>query len=403
MGKHPRVQISGPLSGYISRIYRDMRSEGYAVLSAVHSLHMVADLSRWLEQKGLSAEALRADLLDEFFVHRRRAGYTNFISIKAAEPLLRSLARCGVQFGEPPPTEGPHEPVLAEFARYLETERGLTHCSVKAYGKVAQRFLEQRFGKEAPSPISLTAADVTGFVVHASRHMKVGSCKYQVTVLRALLRWLHLRGDLSADLSGCVPAVAGWRQVSLPLGLESDEVERLLRCCDRRKSVGRRNYAVLLLLVRMGLRAAEVAAIELDDVDWRVGELTIHGKGCKLCRLPLPHEVGEALAAYLERGRPRRPCRKLFLSSRAPYGGIGSGSVSTIAQHALKAAGVHCPGRGSHALRHTAATQMLRRGGSLSEIAQVLRHSHIDTTAIYAKVDLDALRELTQPWPGGGA
>ncbi len=403
MGGYPKTQISGPLSDFVSSVYRDMRSEGYAVLSAAHNLNMVAHLSRWMEKRGLALAELRPDLIEEFFEHRRGVGYTNFTSPQSMEPVVRSLRRSGVELPGPPDTEEPHERLLAQFGCYLASERCLTAATVEAYCAVARRFLDDQFGDHPLALHTLETSDVTGFVVRASRRVGVGACKFEISALRALLRWLFARGDLDSDLACCVPAAAGWRQMSLPRGLEGNQVDRLLRSCDRRKSVGRRDHAVLLAMVRMGLRAGEVAALELDDVDWSAGEILVRGKGRKHARLPLPHEVGEAIAFYMKLGRPRQPCRKLFLCSRAPYRGLGSSAVSQIAQRAFKRAGLQSAKRGAHVLRHTAATHMLRKGGSLSEIAQVLRHSHIDTTAIYAKVDRDALRELAQPWPGGDA
>ncbi|MBW2735465.1 MAG: tyrosine-type recombinase/integrase [Deltaproteobacteria bacterium] len=403
MSGYPKTQISGPLSDFVSNVYRHMRSEGYAVLSAAHALNMMAHLSRWMQEHGLSVAELQPDRIEEFFRHRRNIGYTNFTSAQAMEPIVRALQRSGVELPGPADSDEPHEKLLTRFAQYLKSERCLAISTVKAYSVVARRFLHERFGEEPPTPHDLIAVDVTGYVIRASRRVSVGACKYEVCALRALLRWLYVRGELDSDLAGCVPAVAGWRQTSLPTGLESDDVECLLRSCDRRKSIGRRDYAVLLSMVRMGLRAGEVAALELDDVDWSAGEILVHGKGSKHVLLPLPHEIGEAIAAYLKRGRPRRSCRKLFLRSRAPYGGLGNSAIGEITRRAFERAGLKSPKRGAHVLRHTAATQMLRRGGSLCEIAQVLRHSHIDTTAIYAKVDREVLHELVQPWAGGEA
>jgi integrase/recombinase XerD len=401
MVRAPRTQISGPLAHFATSVYRDMRLEGYAVLSAKHTLAMMAHLSRWMEDRRISVAELRPERIDEFFHHRRAQGYSNYKSSASARPILRSLQRSAVALPGPEDRAGPHDELLDEFARYLASERHLTASTVAGYSKLARRFLSERFGDDPPTPRDLRTTDVTGFIRRASRRVGVGTSKLQVTTLRALLRWLYLRGEIDVDLAGCVPAIAGWRQTSLPRGLNDDQVERLLRSCDRRKSVGRRDYAAMLLMVRMGLRAGEVVALELDDIRWKKGEILVRGKGGKQAQLPLPHEVGEAIAAYLQRGRPRYPSRKLFLRSHAPRVGLGSPAVTALVRSAFQRAGVESPRRGAHALRHTAATQMLRRGGSLSEIAQVLRHSHIDTTAIYAKVDRDALSELAQPWPRG--
>lgn len=401
MARAPRTQISGPLARFVESVYRDMRSEGYGVLSAEHSLTVMAHLSRWMEDHHVLVDQLRPDRIDAFFRHRQAQGYVNFTSPASLKPILRSLRDSGVRLLASVARTEPHDQLLTGFGTYLTEERSLKASTVAAYRKTAERFLSERFGDDPASLQDLRTTDVTGFIRRASRRFSVSTCKHEVTALRALLRWLHVRGEIDVDLAGCVPAVAGWRQTSLPRGLEDEDVERLLRSCDRRKSVGRRDYAALLLMARVGLRAGEVAALELDDINWKAGEFLVRGKGRKQARLPLPYEVGEAIAAYLQRGRPRYPCRKLFLRSRAPYVGLSQPAVTSLVQWAFKRAGVESPQRGSHVLRHTAATQMLRRGSSLSEIAQVLRHSLIDTTAIYAKIDLDALRELAQPWPGG--
>jgi site-specific recombinase XerD len=280
-------------------------------------------------------------------------------------------------------------------------ERGLTVKVVRAYSKVAQRFLEDQFGGNQPMLHGLRTNDVTEFILRQSRCAGIGTCKAQVTAMRAFLRWLHVCGQIDSDLVGCVPAVAGWRQSSLRRALEDADVKRLLQSCDRRRSVGRRDYAALLLMVRMGLRAGEVAELKLEDIDWKVAEILVRGKGRKFARLPLPHEVGEAIAGYLQRDRHRTRSRNLFLRSRAPFTALNQPAVTAIVQRTFQRAGIKPPHSGAHVLRHTAATQILRRGGSLSEIAQLLRHSHIDTTAIYAKVDIISLRALSQPWPGG--
>jgi site-specific recombinase XerD len=215
------------------------------------------------------------------------------------------------------------------------------------------------------------------------------------------LRFLHVRGHLPHDLAGCVPAVAGWRLAWLPRALEQNQVDCLLKRGKQRSALGRRDAAIVRLLVRLGLRAGDVAALELDDIDWRAGELIVRGKGRRESRLPLPHDVGREIAEYLHRGRPSAVTRKLFLRSRAPYRGLMSSGVVSAAVRVLRQAGITAGG--AHLLRHTAATQMLRHGASLSEIGHVLRHRHVDTTAIYAKVDHAALRALAQPWPEGAA
>ena len=265
-------------------------------------------------------------------------------------------------------------------------------------GRGARRFLAARCGQASEPVIELDASDVTSFVLEVSSRYSTGASKHIVTVLRSLLRYLYLEGRLAVDLTGAVPAVAGWRLQSLPKALDAHEVRRLLRACDRRRHVGRRDYAVLLLMVRLGLRQGEVAALELDDIDWRAGEFLVRGKGRSEERLPLPGDVGEALVRYLRTSRPPTSARALFLSVRAPHRALTPCAIGALACRALARAAL--PATNAHRLRHTAATGMLRAGASLDEVAQVLRHRSHDTTAIYAKVERRALRTVVRPWPG---
>jgi site-specific recombinase XerD len=225
-----------------------------------------------------------------------------------------------------------------------------------------------------------------------------------VTALRSMFRFFLQRGTIDGDLAACVPAVADWRLATVPKYLRPEEIDRLLQACDRRTAVGRRDHAILLLLARLGLRAGEVVTVELDDIHWHAGEITVRGsKGLRHDRLPLPVDVGEALAAYVRTDRPRHAIRRVFLCARAPRRGFaGPGAVSTIVRRALDRAGLRPAAKGAHLLRHSLATRLLRAGASLSEIGEVLRHRAANTTEIYAKVDLAGLQALARPWPGSG-
>jgi site-specific recombinase XerD len=248
----------------------------------------------------------------------------------------------------------------------------------------------------------LTAGDITAFVAAHCPGQAHGSARLTVTALRSLLGFLHVEGILPRPLAASVPRVASWRLASLPRALTGAEVERLLASCDRRRATGRRDFAILTLLVRLGLRAGEVAGLSLDAIDWRAGELVVSGKGDRAERLPLPADVGEAIVGYLRHGRPASALgRTVFVRVKAPHRALSSTGASQIVADAARRADlgvVH-----AHRLRHTAATDMLRAGGSLTEIGQVLRHRRTLTTAIYAKVDRRALRALARPWPGGAA
>lgn len=391
-----RIRISGPLAPYLEGLWAALAGRGYTPLSMANVARLMAHLSRWLAGQRLAAGDLSTSQIGRFLKHRRRAGYTGWLSSHGLEPILQHLRAVGAT---PPPVRPVVVPtaidlVVGRYSEYLRRERAVSPSTAAFYLSIARTFLPPDGELR-----SLTAASVIAFVLKESRTYSVSYTKYKVSALRSLLRYLFVQGDIATDLAASVPPVAGWRLSSLPRDLPSDEVKQLLGSCNRRTDVGRRALAALLLMVRLGLRAGEVAALALDDIDWTQGELIIRGKGRRLDRLPLPADVGSALAAYARWSRPRAQSRKLLLRVHAPHGALSSGAVKSIVRAACRRAGL--PALGAHRLRHTAATQMLRHGSPLTEIAQVLRHRHVDTTAIYAKVDRVSLRQLAQPWPGG--
>jgi site-specific recombinase XerD len=266
-------------------------------------------------------------------------------------------------------------------------------------------FVAHRFGDGRVVVGDLRGGDVRSFLLKKVRTIGPARAKLMVGALRSFFRFLRWRGDIQIDLAGAVPRVADWRLSSLPKSLPAEDIERLLRSCRQTTTTGQRDYTLLLLLARLGLRAGEAVALTLDDIDWDAAELKVRGKGGREDRLPIPRDVGRAMATYLRHGRPRDcPTRRFFVRRRAPLVGFASSvAICTIVREALERAGIASPRKGAHLLRHSLATEMLRKGGSLAEIGEVLRHRSTDTTAIYAKVDLVALRALAQPWPAGGA
>lgn len=380
------VRVTGPLAPYVDGFCAQLADLGYTPLSAAERL----DVGQ-----------LTPERVEAFLRARRAQGYTCWLSQRGLGPLLGYLRRVGVA-PQPlaPAAHGPVEALLAAYRGYLVGERGLAAASARRYEDVARLLLSERSGQDGENVGDLSAGDVVEFVLRECRRRSVGSAKYVVTALRSLLRFLHVEGWTAAQLAPVVPAVAGRRGGSLPKALDPGQVARLLAGCDRDAGVGLRDYAILVLLTRLGLRAGEVAALRLADVDWRAGEIEVTGKG-RVERLPLPADVGAALAAYLRDGRPRAGCRALLLRARAPYAGISADGVKGVVRSACDRAGL--PRVGAHRLRHTAATEMLRAGAGLGEVAQVLRHRSLSTTAIYAKVDLAALRPLALPWPGSAA
>ena len=394
------VRMTGPLVPHQNVIWTDLLSQGYTRLSAKNLLRVAAHLSRWLQASGLSPQDLTRDRIGAFLRHRRACGYTCWLSPRGLEGILQPLRALNVVPGleSVPEEDTPLAQVLREYERYLLRDRGLTSLTAARYVRSAQRFFADLGVADVARVRRLSTADVSGFVLREVRSMATGSAKLLVSDLRALLRYLHVCG-LCGDLSAAAPAVAGHRHARLPRHIPWKEVRQLLKVCDRRTAVGRRDHAIMLLLARLGLRAGEVAALELGDVDWTDGKILVRGKGSQYDWLPLPEDVGEAIVRYLRRGRPPSDSRRLFLNSKAPHGDPSTSVVQAVVRRACERA--HLPPRSAHQLRHTAATQMLRGGASLQGVAEVLRHRSLETTAIYAKVDHLALRPLARPWPGG--
>ena len=403
MGKRVWVPVvSGPLAPFAAGFASWLTSRAYSPSAAADRLYQFDQLSRWLEREGLGVDELTGEQAERFAAARRVAGLVTWVAPQSTMLPLGYLRVLGVVPAPAPVVEqGSLEELLEDYRRHLSIERGLSdHTVLDAYEPAARLFLA---GWEAPDGLGLErlcAADVSSFLARECPKRSVSGARDLVCALRSFLRYLHLAGLIEAPLVWAVPSVADLRDRTLPRGLEPTAVRRLLASCDRRRLVGRRDYAILLLLARLGLRAGEVAAIGLDDVDWRRGELLVRGKGSRQDLLPLPVDVGEAIVSYLRR-RPRCECRALFLRVTAPRGALDRCTVSWVVRAACDRAGLARVG--AHRLRHTAATQMLRAGASLPEIGQVLGHREQKTTAIYAKVDRDALRTLARPWPGGAA
>jgi integrase/recombinase XerD len=398
-----RVRVSGPLEVFAAGFAAELARLGYRRTPATFQLQLMAHASRWLQREGLDAHELTSEVVERFLAERRAAGYTNYVTARAMAPLLGYLRGLGVApAASARLAAGAVALLLADYREYLAVERALTSETIEGYVLAVRPFLEGRLSDDGQLSLGrLSAADVVAFVVARCPVQSRGAAKMTVTALRSLLGFLHLRGLIAGPLAAAVPSTASWRLSGLPRALEPEQLDALLASCDRASPTGRRDYAVLVLLARLGLRRGEVAALKLDDVDWRVGELVIAGKGRRSERLPLPADVGEAIVAYLQGGRPATAQdRSLIVRVRAPHHGLTGGGVTQIVFAAAARAGlgpVH-----SHRLRHTAATQMLRAGASLEEIGQVLRHRQALTTAIYAKVDRDALRGLARPWPETG-
>jgi len=373
--------------------------QDYARYSVQLRLRLLGVVSRWLEQLGLRVEDLSEQTIAKFLAEpaQRR---TWVLRSKAVLRLLLDHLRSNGILGVPEAEldDSPWGRLERDFTRYLVDERGASPRTVDRYLLPIRRFLRERFGTGPLLLSELSGADVTRFVLGSSQARGVRS---GLGALRCFFRFLHLRREVTVDLAGAIFRSAHWRLSSLPKSLPSEHVKRLLESCDRSLPMGKRDYALLLLLARLGLRAGEVSALRLEDLDWKAGELIVQGKGRRQDRLPILHDVGAALATYLYDGRPCCATRRVFVGVRAPHREIGRSTVSAVVLRSLKRAGLCAPCRGAHLLRHSLATEMLRRHASLGEIGQILRHRQPSTTEIYAKVDFETLRTLAQPWPGG--
>lgn len=393
--RKPPENVAGPLWPHAERIAEDLANRGYARNTIDHQLWLVARLSRWLDQQNLALADLSSSELARFEGWRgERGGSRRKCSLA---PILRYLREAGVVTEVDLATDGgPAEELIERYRRHLVIERGVARTTVVKYVHVARLFLKQQSSAAGDGIQVPDASGVTRFIAQASRECGVGAVKNRVKGLRSLLRFMRLEG-ITGNLVDAVPTVAGWKHTQLPKGLEPEQMARLLASCPDTVA-GRRDRAVMVLMARLGLRAGEVAALEMGNFDWTRGEVEIPGKGGRRERLPLPEDVGKAVVAYILGGRPNCTTGPLFNRVQAPAGRLSVHSVKEVVRRACRRAGI--PSSGPHRLRHGLATQILSEGGSLIEVGQVLRHRELSTTAIYAKVDRWQLRDLARPWPG---
>lgn len=394
------VLVGGPLAPFVEGFRARLELLGYVRQSRVVHLELMDQLSRWLGERGLDGSALSTEAVEEFVLNRRAAGHQNARSVRSLGPLSEYLREIGAA---PLPVRqrvaGPVEALLADYALYLAHERGLAAVTIQRSTDLVRPFLADQVRPAGLDLRVLSAADVIAFMLARSESVSPATVQRTGTALRSLLRFLYLQGLIDNLLVGAVPSAANWRLAGLPKYLTGDQVAALLASCDRGTPVGRRDLAILTLLARLGLRAGEVAGLRLEDIDWQRGEITVHGKGDRHERLPLPTDVGEVVVAYLSGSRPAPATgREVFVGARAPHRALTRGAVTQLVASASRRCGLGTIY--AHRLRHTAATAMLHAGASLEEIGQVLRHRHALTTAGYAKVDHEGLRALARPWPG---
>lgn len=392
----------GPFASHIDCFARFLADQGYAPRSVKSKCSLVADLGRWLKRRGLPLAQLDDGKLKQFHVHHRRSIRRG--DMATGQQLLNWLRGFGVVPALPQTVDRSGLGRLTQdYERFLSSQRGLAPATLSSYLPIVRRFLIEHFGNKALRVEELRPRDVHRFILRQVPRGSRNYAKLTVTVLRSFLGFLFQRGAIKTDLLAGVPGVANWRLSHLPKSLPPEQVERLLRCCDRGTPSGQRDYAILLLLARLGLRGGEVLAMTLDDPDWERGEILVRGKGQRLDTLPLPKEVRAALVHYLRHVRPACSTRKLFIRMKAPRHGLRLSAICCVIRRALKRAGLNPDFKGAHLLRHSLATNMLREGASLDEIGQLLRHAQPTTTQIYAKVDIEALRRIALPWMGGAS
>lgn len=384
----------GRMGPFIESYRGELLRLGYTPLTVRGLLQHVGALGRWMAERDIEVADLDVVVLEEFLEHRRADGRAQVRTTRSMLSLLDHLRALGVVA---PAAPAPVDPLLVEYRAWMVDDRGLAPLTVLRYENLAVRFLE-RLGVRPLE--SLTGRDVSGFLLAETARVSVGSAKGRVAEMRSLLRFLFLTGRTEHALAGSVPPVAGWHDTGVPQGAKAPDVVRLLAACDPVTLTGSRDLAILTMVARLGLRSAEVARLELDDIDWRAGEFTVRGKARRVDRLPLVSDVGETLAGWLQR-RPAVESRRVFVTTKAPIKDIRPALVSETLRRVCLRCGVEVIG--AHRLRHGLATDMLQRGASLVEVGQVLRHRDLATTAVYAKVDIDNLRRLAQPWPGAPA
>ena len=391
---------NGPLGAQVAPYVASLRRQQYADCTIVNHQLVLERFSRWLRRSKRDVQRIdEATILQ--FMKRQRGLPRN--ARAALIGILQQLRAAGVTAPAKPIKRSDAQCLVEEYRQHLLTQRGLTSRTVNSYVPVIGCFLQRLFGKGPVNVRAVQPADLEAEMKLCLRLHSRGFARVVITALRSFLRYLLYNGSVETDLTAAVPKVAYWEKCGLPRYLAATEVHRMLDHCERATALGKRNYAMLLLLAQLGLRASELLAVRLDDIDWLSGKLRVRSvKDGPQVYVPLPQKAGAALASYLRHGRPACECREVFVRGKAPYVGLAcAGDVSNLVRQALDRAGVKSPCRGAHVLRHSLATEMMRQGASLDEIGEILRHRTVASTRVYAKVDVAALRLLALPWPGG--
>ena len=390
--------------GHLIDLYAENLVEvGLARPGTWRSLNVVGNLLAWMASRRARLSSLDERMVERYLRHHGAKQTIHLDDRSALKRWLSTLRTAGAIAPAPAPTMTPSEKIFAEFGDYLRIERGLTAKTIARHLPAIRRFLFEVCPAAASDLGTIKHDEVIRYVECHAQDWSPTSAKLMCWSLRAFLRYLHHTGLNPHPLADCVPSIRQWKLVGLPTYLAAAQVQKVLDGCDRASATGRRDFAILMMLARLGLRADEVATLTLDDIDWRAGEILVRAKGRQRARMPIASDVGAAVVAYLRDGRPKSSCRQLFLRSLSPRTGFASASAITmIAKAALERAGIRgYAHQGAHIFRHSLATELLRSNATLSEIGHLLRHKSHDTTRIYAKVDIETLRTLSLPWPGG--
>ena len=393
----------GPFGEHIHLFIEQLRRGGYSLVTGHKYLSLVRDFGFWLSATGSGLADIQEALVTQYIAERSRHRPRFRGDARALAQFLSLLREANVIAPRPIPTRDPREDLLQTYSIYMERKRGLALKSIASHLWYLRPFLQELGISTSADVARLSGREVAAYVERHAGDRGVTTARIMCSRLRVFVRYLYGEGFIVVDLTSAFPSIRRAADARLPSFMSLEEVQRVLDGCDRSTTTGRRDYAILMLLARLGLRAREVATLSLDDIDWRVGQFTVRGKGRKTATMPLPPDVGAAIVSYLQHGRPRSDSRRLFLLAVAPHTGfMGAAGVQSVARSAIRRAGVtglaHC---GSHAFRHSLATGLLRSGATLTEVGQLLRHEQLDTTRIYAKVDIDSLRALGQAWLGG--
>jgi site-specific recombinase XerD len=406
-GRPSRIAVAGPLEPFTLGFRAWLTDRGFTRHVVTQHTHLLAHMSGWMLEHQVAVEELGSDELDRFLQARRSQGCRVLTSPRGLASLAAYLREAGGAPGPSPLTPaGPAEELLARYRDYLLTERGLAPLSVTAYTHTARLllgWLAEVPQVAAPDGLArMSPPLVAQFLLARAGQVQAWAMKATAGRLRAFLRYLYAAGLIPHPLDGAVPPPAGWGLTALAKAVPEEKIAAVLAACDRATARGRRDYAIVLILRRLGLRNGEVARLDLDDIDWRAGVMLVHLKGGRITRVPLPPDVGQVMADYLTDGRPETACRRVFVIHRAPFSGLSRSAVTDVVRGACRRAGID-PAFAPHRLRHSLASELLRQGASMHEVGQVLAHRFESTTAVYAKLDYHALGELARPWPAARA